>query len=155
MDGRVIERDLDPDFDEHAWLLQQAAVLRAHRPSALDAEHLAEFLESMAKREVREAVSQIERLYMHRLKFEVQPKRATRSWAISVVNAQNKLLGLLESATLRQAAEAKLPQAWARARRAAAAETETPLSDIPVNNPWTLDDALAWTPPFDLPARIR
>jgi hypothetical protein len=155
MDGRVVERDLDPDFDEHAWLLDQAQALRTRRLNALDTEDLAEFLESMAKKEVREAVSQIERLYMHMLKFTVQPGRATRSWAVSVTGAQSKLQELLESPSLRRAVEDKLARAWERARRATAAETAMPLSAIPANILWTLDEALAWTPPFDLPRRAR
>ena len=155
MDGRVLERDLDPGFDEHAWLLDQAQALRARRLNALDTENLAEFLESMAKKEVREAISQIERLYMHMLKFTVQPGRATRSWAVSVTGAQSKLHELLESPSVRRAAEDKLVRAWERARRATAAEKAMPLAAIPANILWTLDEALAWTPPFDLPTRAR
>lgn len=154
MDGVVAERDLDPETDEHGWLLQQAAALRARRLTALDRKNLAEFLESMAKKDVREAISQIVRLYLHMLKFMVQPDRATRSWAISTIDAQGKLKLILDSRTLRRAVEAKLPQAWETARRKAAAETRTDLSAIPERNPWTLDDALAWTPPFDLPSRL-
>jgi hypothetical protein len=154
MDGRLIERDLDPDFDEHAWLLQQAAMLRADRLSALDTEHLAEFLESMARSEVREVASRLKVLFVHLLKYRAQPERAGRSWALSILNAQDDLADLLAAASLRREAEALMPQAWQRARKAAAAETGLPLGEMPDENPWSLDDALAWNPPGDLP-RMR
>ncbi|WP_439550044.1 DUF29 domain-containing protein [Falsiroseomonas sp.] len=155
MDGRLFGLGTDPDADEHAWLLGQAEALRAGRLSAIDRDHLAALLEGMAKRDVREALSQMERLLMHMLKFTVQPQRATSSWAISVVNAQNELQDMLDSPSLRRAVEEKLPRAWERARRSAAAETRMDLSAIPAQNPWSLDDALAWTPPFDLPQRVK
>ncbi|NGM23596.1 DUF29 domain-containing protein [Roseomonas stagni] len=155
MDGRLFGLGADPDVDEHAWLLGQAEALRSRRLTAIDCDALAEFLDSMAKRDVREALSQVERLLMHLIKFTVQPQRATSSWAISVVNAQNELQDMLDSAALRRAVEEKLPRAWERARRSAAAETRMAIAAMPAENPWSLDEALSWTPPFGLPQRVK
>jgi hypothetical protein len=151
MDGVVAERGPDPETDEHGWLLQQAAALRAHRLNALDLDNLAEYLEAMARSEVREVAARLRILFAHMLKFEFQPDRAGRSWALSVLNAQNELLGLLESPTLRREAEAMMPKVWERACKLAATETGLPPSSFPRRNPWSLDQALAWEPPGGQP----
>jgi hypothetical protein len=154
MDGAVAERDADYHTDEHAWLLQQAAALRARRLSALDAENLAEFLEDMARSEVREVAARLRVLYLHLLKFRVQPERATPSWALSVLNTQAELEDLFESASLRREGERALPRAFERARRAAAAEAGLPPDAFPADNPWTLDEALRWERPVEQAPRV-
>ncbi|QYU66437.1 DUF29 family protein [Leptolyngbya sp. 15MV] len=77
MDGVVADGEADYRSDEHAWLLRQAALLRAGRLKSVDSENLAEFLEDMAKRDVREVGSRLVVLLHHLLKFQVQPERAT------------------------------------------------------------------------------
>lgn len=152
MDGRVVEPSADYESDEYAWMLDQAAALRARRLTSLDTENLAEFLEAMARSEVREVASRLALLLHHLLKFRLQPERATPSWRLTVLNAQAELADLLESKTLRRQADEVMPKAWQRARNAAAADMEMPLRAIPRDNPWTLDAALAWTHPSDLPS---
>jgi hypothetical protein len=49
---------------------------------------------------------------------------------------------LLESGTLRRHAETVLADAYARARRRAAAEAELPPDTFPAENPWGLDGLL-------------
>jgi hypothetical protein len=147
MDGRVVERELDLEFDEHAWLLEQAGALRARRLDGLDTKGLAEYLEHMAKREVREIGSRMRVLLMHMLKLQFQPERAGRSWALSIINAQYDLNDALQAASLRRAAETLWSQEWEKARRGAARETDIPIAAFPAANPWTLDEALRWNPP--------
>jgi hypothetical protein len=146
VEGSIAERKSVLD-DEHAWMLAQAAALRARRLDAIDARRLAEFLDDMAKRDLREVNSRLVSLLAHLIKFEAQPERATRSWALTVVNRQAELSDLFESPSLRQHAEAEFPKAWARARRAAAAETGLDPAGFPGAERWTLDAALAWEPP--------
>ena len=153
MDGAVADRDADYDADEHAWLLRQADLLRSGRLASLDSANLAEFLEDMAKRDRREVAARLRLLLVHMLKFLVQPERAGRSWAVTVVREQNNLANLLDAASLHRHAEEIWAQEWVRARREAARETELPLESFPSSNPWTLQEALAWDPPGDLPTR--
>jgi hypothetical protein len=152
MDGVVPDRDGQLyETDEHAWLLRQAEALRDRRLASLDADNLAEFLEDMAKRDRREVGARLRVLLVHLLKFRVQPERATRSWAVTMLREQNNLADLLDAASLRSAAEGLWDKEWERARREAARETSLPLARFPDANPWTLDEALAWTPPGDDP----
>jgi hypothetical protein len=150
MDGHVVEPIIDPDIDEHAWLLQQAHVLRARRLTSLDIENVAEFLESMARKDVREMASRFRILYAHLVKFQVQPERAGRSWAVSVINSQHALAEFIDAPSLRCEAEARLPEIWETACKIASIETGLPRSALPRRNPWTLDEAMAWDPPESL-----
>jgi uncharacterized membrane protein YheB (UPF0754 family) len=151
MDGVVAERDAEYRTDEHAWLLRQADLLRHRSLTALDSDNLAEFLEDMAKRDLREVASRLRLLMVHMLKFRVKPERAGRSWAITVVREQNNLANLLDAASLRRLAGDLWTNEWERARREAARETELPLNAFPSSNPWSLDEALIWEPPGGQP----
>ena len=158
MDGTVAETGpVDHDSDEHAWLREQARLLRGHRFDKVDHVHLAELLDDMAKRDVRDVSSRLVQLLMHLLKFTCQPDRRSRSWVISVQKQQIGLEDLLESPSLRRAAEDRFVQSFNRARSMAAAETGLPESAFPSVSPWTLDEALRWTHahPEELPARPR
>jgi hypothetical protein len=158
MDGTVSDTGpVDHDTDEHAWLREQARLLRGHRFDKVDRVHLAEFLDDMAKREVRDVSSRLVQLLMHLLKFACQPDRRSRSWVLSAQKQQASLEDLLESPSLRRAAEDRFAQSYERARRMAAAEAGLPLSAFPSVSPWALDDALRWTHahPEELPARSR
>jgi hypothetical protein len=150
MEGVVPERDGQLyETDEHAWLLRQAEALRARRLASLDPDNLAEFLEDMAKRDRREVGARLRVLLVHLLKFQIQPERAGRSWAVTVLREQNHLADLLDAASLRGAAEAAWETEWQRARREASRETGLPITRLPETNPWTLDEALGWNPPED------
>jgi len=154
MDGVVPDRERHLyETDEHAWLLRQADALRARRLASIDAENLAVFLEDIAKRDRREVAARLRVLLVHLLKFQVQPERATRSWAVTILREQNNLADLLDDASLRSAADGLWDKEWERARREAARETALPLARFPDANAWTLDDALGWTPPSDKPVR--
>lgn len=149
MDGSIAPEARNDlyEADEHAWLLRQIAALQAGHPHELDAPNLVEFLESMARRDVRELRSRLARLLQHMLKFTVQPGRASRSWAKTVLHQQAELRDIVEQASLRQEALHRLESAYELARRYAAIETGLPATAFPANNPWTLDEALHWTPP--------
>lgn len=158
MDGLVPESDAAAfDADAHAWLLHQVRLLRAHRLDDLDHEHLAELLDQTAKREVRDVSSRLAQLLLHLLKWTHQPDIAARSWLVSIQKQQNALLDLLESKTLRKAADDRLQQAFDRARRQAMLETGLPGGMFPQASPWTLDQALTWSVPHpeEFPARPR
>lgn len=136
------------EADEHAWLLQQVALLREGRLTELDAAHLVEYLESMARRDRRELRSRLVILLMHLLKYRVQPERAGWSWAQTVLTQQDELRGIIAGTpSMAQHIPDLLDTAFGQARLLAAAETGLPASRFPADNPWTLDEALHWKPP--------
>jgi len=128
--------------DETAWLDQTAELVRSGRFDQLDPETLAEYLTDMAKRDRREVFSRLVVLLAHLLKWEYQPDRRTGSWQATVLEQQRELRQLLESGTLHNHALAVFADAYADARKQAAAETGAARGSFPEECPWSLDAAL-------------
>jgi hypothetical protein len=129
--------------DETAWLEAMSALAGSGQYAEMDFQHLSEYLADMAKRDRREVFSRLVVLLSHLLKWEQQPERRSGSWRGTIREQRRELRQLVESGTLRKHAEAVLADAYAEARRQAADETELPLGDFPVENPWGLDALLA------------
>lgn len=131
------------EVDETAWLEQTAELVRSKRFSELDPATLAEYLTDMAKRDRREVFSRLVVLLAHLLKWEHQPDRRGGPWLATILEQQRELRQLLESGTLRNHALAVLADAYADARKQAAAETGLSRSAFPEDCAWNLDTALA------------
>jgi hypothetical protein len=133
--------DYTDDF--YNWCLEQAAHLRAARMEALDLENLAEEIESLGNEQPHALRSAYRVLLVHLLKWRYQPKRRTRSWAGTIVrergNAVDRQKG---NRGLLQHRHRLFEEAYARARREAAAETGLALATFPVECPFTFDQAL-------------
>jgi hypothetical protein len=131
------------DVDETAWLDQTAELVRMGRFDQLDAAALAEYLTDMARRDRREVLSQLVVLLVHLLKWEHQPERRSGSWLATILEQQRELGQLLESGTLHNHALAVFADAYAEARKQAAAETGLARTAFPEDCAWDLDGALA------------
>lgn len=142
------------ETDEHGWMGDQAAALRAGRWDQVDRVHLAEFLDDMAARDRRELRSRLVVLLVHLLKVTCQPQRLSRSWVPTIRREQREIKSMVDAASLLRIAPEMLAQAWPEARRDAATETGLPLNTFPEDNPWSLAEALAFEPP-EPPARSR
>jgi len=129
--------------DETAWLEHTAELVRDGRFDQLDPSTLAEYLADMAKRDRREVYSRLVVLLAHLLKWEHQPERRVGSWQATILEQQRELRQLLESSTLRNHAEAVLADAYADARKQAAAETGLARDHFSAECRWTVDAALA------------
>lgn len=146
--GTTRERSLY-EADEHAWMLEQLALVREGRLGELDRAHLEEYFDGMTRRDRRAIESRLVRLLQHMLKFDRQPWRATRSWRLTVLEQQSRLRWELKATpSLRPFASATLADAYADARRLASEETGLRLGAFPEECPYTLDEALAWEPPM-------
>lgn len=128
--------------DETAWLEAMATLAAEGRATELDCVNLSEYLTDMAKRDRREVFSRLVVLLAHLLKWEHQPERRSGAWRSTIREQRRELRQLLESGTLRNHANAVLAAAFAEARRQAADETEMELSAFPVENPWTVEEAV-------------
>jgi Domain of unknown function DUF29 len=125
--------------DFYAWLMEQAAHVRAKEWEDLDIKNIAEELEALG-REQRHAVrSHLRILLIHLLKGAYQPERRSESWRHSIGNARTEIDGRLEmSPSLRRELPDVLTWAYQRARRATADETGIPLATFPETCPWSL-----------------
>jgi hypothetical protein len=131
------------ELDETAWLDQTAELVRIGRFDQVDAAALAEYLTDMAERDRREVLSRLVVLLAHLLKCEHQPERRSGSWQATILEQQRELRQLLESGTLQNHALAVFADAFAEARKQAAAETGLARAAFPQECPWDLDGALA------------
>ncbi|PXX96302.1 DUF29 domain-containing protein [Halomonas sp. LBP4] len=135
------------DQDAYAWALEQAALLRSGKLDQLDIEHLAEEIESMGKSERRALISQLARLLMHLLKWDHQPERRSRSWRLSIQDAQAKVARLLEdNPSLRATMPELMAKAYEDARRAAAIETDMEPDSFPGECLYGFDETMAFVP---------
>src|SRR5688572_13034535 len=91
--------------DETGWLEQMAALAAEANTSAMDLEHLSEYLCDMARRDKREVLSRLVVLFVHLLKWEHQPDKRSRSWELTIAEQREELQELLQSGTLRNFAE--------------------------------------------------
>jgi hypothetical protein len=128
------------DTDFHAWCETQAALLDDRQWQALDREHRVEELHLMAGTERRALGSQLERLLLHLLTWQYQPRRRLlgHSWEDSIVDARARLRDLLEEQpSLEGFVVPRLARSYAHARRTAARQTRLPLTTFPETCPWT------------------
>jgi hypothetical protein len=128
--------------DETAWLEIMAGLAAEGRYAEMDHQNLSEYLSDMAKRDRREVASRLVTLLTHLLKWEYQPDRRSGSWRGTILEQRRELRKLLESGTLHNHALAILAEAYADARKQAAAETELPRQTLPLECRWELDSLL-------------
>ena len=127
-------------LDYHAWLVEQAAHLRARRFTKLDAEAIAEELEDMGRGERRAVESHLKNLLLHLLKWARQAKRRSGSWRDSIDAARDALDDLLDdSPSLQPRLPEFIERQYPRARRSAASQTGLAETAFPFTCPFTLD----------------
>ena len=129
--------------DYHAWLLEQAAHIRAHRFDRIDSEILAEELEDMGRSERRAVESHLKNLLIHLLKGAQQKQRRSGSWRDSIDNARDALADLLQdSPSLRLQLPEFVKRQYPRARRSAADQTDLTVTRFPAACPFRSEDIL-------------
>jgi len=128
----------DEDFFE--WTRRSAELLRAGRFEDADIEHIAEEIEDMGKRDLRELNSRIQVLLIHLLKWRLQPEKKSRSWERTIAGQRIEIDLLLEdSPSLRRRTQPGLGRAYRRAVHLAAIETGLPPGKFPAECPFTVE----------------
>jgi hypothetical protein len=128
--------------DETAWLEHNAALIRQGRLAEVDYDHLAEYLDDMSRRDRREVKSRLAVLLAHRLKWQFQPEKRSRSWLSTIITQRQELDDLVSSGVLRAYAFEVLGEAYANAVAIAAAETGMDGKAFPAENPFSLEDLM-------------
>jgi len=138
-------RDLyDEDF--LAWTERTADLLRRARFAAIDVDHLAEEVEDMGKRDVREANSRVRIVLVHLLKWRHQPRKRSPSWRSTIVTQRQELADLLQqSPSLRAKLATNLAAAYRSAVARAVAQTKLAASEFDAESPFSLDQVLSDT----------
>ena len=131
------------DKDFYAWALAQAALLRGGRVAEADLAEIAEEIESMGKTEKRELVSRLTVLLSHLLKWQFQPEGRGNSWRLSIANARDEIIDLLDdNPSLRSQIDSVVRKAYLYAHRKAAIETGLAEEVFPAQCPWTFELAM-------------
>jgi len=129
--------------DFYAWTQRTAELLRAGRFAEADIEHVAEEIEDMGRRDLRELNSRVKVLMTHLLKWQTQPKRRSRSWAATIATQRDELDGLLaQSPSLRPRLAGGLESNYHQAVKLAAAETGLGKEAFPASCPYRVEQLL-------------
>ncbi len=140
--GTKLHQEYNADF--YAWILHNAALLRAGKVSEIDVENIAEELESMGRSEKREFVNRLAILFSHLLKWEFQPELQGKSWQYTIEEQRMKVIELLEdSQSLKHEIKKKVDYAYKQALILAAKETGLAKKTFPQTCPFVLEDCLS------------
>ena len=134
------------DSDLAAWASEPAALLRAGRYPDLDIENLAAEIEEVSKREAKSLRSAIREALEHLIKLQISPTpKLQADWKVLVAKQRFANADLLDdSPSLRTKMPNLFEQSWKYAREfviLGMQKSEQP-TEIPVSNPFTLDQLL-------------
>jgi len=131
------------ESDFYGWTMQQADALRSKKISELDFENLIEEMEAMGRSEKRGLKNRLVILLMHLIKWQYQPKRQGKSWALTIRHQREEIFELLEeNPSLKPRIDALLESAWKKALRETEKETKIDRATFPAQCPWTFDDIM-------------
>ena len=130
--------------DFHAWLQEQAALLKTGRLHELDVEHLVEEIESMGASERRELLSRLQVLILHLLKHQYQPARRSKSWLLTTTHQRTAIGRLLEQSPSlkRLLTPAVIQSVYEKAIREALIETDLERYVFPIDCDYSLAQLL-------------
>lgn len=132
------------DEDFFAWTQEQARLLRAGELAVLDAENLAEEIESVGASDRREIRSRLAVLLTHLLKWKFQPEAKGPSCLGTMGEQRYRIeLVLTDSPSLRPFVSEALQMAYRKARKDAATETGLAESVFPIECPFSEKEILS------------
>ena len=125
------------------WAEETVKLLREGKFLKLDLESLIEEVEDMSGSQRRALLSNLRVLLMHLLKYKYQPEKRSTSWRSSIIEHRIRLEDAFEeSPSLRGYFLKVFDQAYQKARKQAALETELPLNRFPIESPFTTEQIL-------------
>ena len=131
----------DEDFFE--WTRRNAELLRAGRFEQADIEHIAEEIEDMGKRDLKELNSRVRVLLSHLLKWQLQPEKRSRSWERTIASQRTELGHVLEnSPSLRVKIQPNLTYIYEKSVYLAVLETGLPKGLFPAECPFSVQQIL-------------
>jgi hypothetical protein len=137
---------VDYETDFYAWTVEQARLLRCGELSAIDAENIAEEIESMGRSDRRELESRLVVLIQRLLKWEKQPDLRSKSWSATIREQRRQIEKLLrESPSLRPFVAEVLAKAYREATEETAEETGLAETEFAAECPFGLEEVLSRT----------
>jgi Domain of unknown function DUF29 len=141
------------DEDLYSWAKEQAALLRAGCTDSADLQNIAEELDDVGNEQYDKLESVLRVLLIHMLKWDRQPERRSRSWALTIRIQRNHAAKVLrKNPGLKPHRAEAVADAYETARIEAADETGLSLDIFPEVCPYAWDEIIER--PFDwLPSR--
>ncbi len=134
------------DSDYFLWSQRQAALIRKLEITGLDAENVAEEIESLGKRDRSKLRSQTRRLMTHLLKWQFQPGRRGKSWKSSMSSAREEIEFILaDSPSLKTLFKSELVASYEKARQFASDETGLPMEAFPSECAYAEAQLMDWS----------
>jgi hypothetical protein len=131
------------DTDFYAWTQAQEAALQAKDVNALDLAHLAEEIADLGHEQRHAVEGHLRILLAHLLKWRHQPRRRSRSWQTTILNARTEIGRRLErNPSLGHVWPEMLAWAYPKARQLAATETGLSRQTFPPDCPWEQEEIL-------------
>jgi hypothetical protein len=133
------------DKDFSAWVLEQAKILRLHKPGATDWGELAEQLEEMYAQIMVDLESDLRVILQHLLKLRFQPgdnewRRRARGWKVSATEHRNRVSFILDgSPSLRKKLSELTVRAFAGARKEATLHMNLAEGSLPAKCLWSVE----------------
>ena len=131
------------DRDFYEWTRRNADLIRRGRLAEADAEHVAQEIDDMGKRERRALISRTAVLAAHLLKWQVQPERRSPSWIATIRIQRREIAKLLdEMPSLKPVLSDSFEEIYRDGVLLAVAETNLPEEQFPAGPPFQLDQLL-------------
>ncbi len=131
------------ETDALIWTETQIALLRAGKFDQLDLENIISELGYQVRKDKNEVASRLRGLMAHLLKYQFQPERRSRSWANTIDNHREEILGVLQQMpSLRPQLDEYVAYNYPKAIRFAARDTHKSPSAFPQENPYTVEQIL-------------
>ena len=129
--------------DIYTWSLEQIELLKAGRLDEVDAANIAWELEDVPGNIRDKLESAIAVLAMHILKWDHQPERRSRSWALTVREQRRRIDRLLKkNPGLKGELSESVTHGYANGRDRALAQTDLPELELPEKNPYSFKDIM-------------
>lgn len=134
----------DYERDFYSWLMEQARFVRDGRWDAVDRANLAEEIESLGREQFNKLESALRVLLLHILKWDHQPDRRSRSWALSIREQRLALHDVLaDNPGLQPRIGEAMTRAYRRARVQAAMETGLAENRFPESCPYSYEEIVS------------
>ena len=138
------------DRDFYSWSQEQGRLVREGRWAEVDRENVAEEIESLGREQFNKLESAFRVLLMHMLKWDHQPKKRSRSWAVSIETQRLELEDVLgDNPGLKPRIGEAIMRAYRKARTEAVNETGLRKSEFPETCPYSLDEITSRAFPYE------
>jgi len=129
------------DRDFYTWSQEQGRLVREGRWAEVDRENVAEEMESLGREQFNKLESAIRVILIHMLKWDHQPERRSRSWALSIATQRVHVEQILDdNPGLKPLIAEAVARAYRLARLESINETGLKKATFPDRCPYSFDD---------------